>query len=439
MPKREASHERRGSSPRRARCAPALRRRPRDSSAPSSPVANDPTVSPSALVQGRRPGTILRARKVCRPLPPRCHRGRHPAKPLRRDPTSSFPAGVELRRVVVDGDDGHHRPHAPRQPADYYPLLATPCFAPAFQQEDLDRLRSRTLNQIENQLRFASDEEQPARPCSTARFSPARPTAIRRRHGGVAEGHHADDVKVFYARTTRATTSFHPVSAARFPARRQTPRSSLPPRSPAPPIRRPPTVPARACKADPPNLPLARCAHRARAQAARRSQRHARGKQTSPPSAPGSRSLRRALARLVCARDRQLLGSGAPQTKAAVFSKSSASSGPQLRRLLLHHSTTLNGGLRMTPRRTSCVAASSSSCGSVLVPTRARHLSCAPPSAKSICLIENGMTAAQFEERREFLKNTCSTTRPRRTSASATRSTMRSTASASRTSINTAA
>lgn len=43
--------------------------------------------------------------------------------------------------------------------ADFYPLLMDAVLAPAFKQEDLDRIRSRTLNFIENTLRFASDEE----------------------------------------------------------------------------------------------------------------------------------------------------------------------------------------------------------------------------------------------------------------------------------------
>jgi zinc protease len=42
---------------------------------------------------------------------------------------------------------------------DYYPLLMDAVLAPAFKQEDLDRIKSRTLNFLENTLRFASDEE----------------------------------------------------------------------------------------------------------------------------------------------------------------------------------------------------------------------------------------------------------------------------------------
>jgi zinc protease len=43
--------------------------------------------------------------------------------------------------------------------ADYYPLLMDAILAPAFKQEDLDRIKSRTLNLLENTLRFSSDEE----------------------------------------------------------------------------------------------------------------------------------------------------------------------------------------------------------------------------------------------------------------------------------------
>ena len=43
--------------------------------------------------------------------------------------------------------------------ADFYPLLLDAVLAPAFKQEDLDRLKSRTLNLLETTLRFSSDEE----------------------------------------------------------------------------------------------------------------------------------------------------------------------------------------------------------------------------------------------------------------------------------------
>ncbi len=43
--------------------------------------------------------------------------------------------------------------------ADFYPLFLDAILAPAFKQEDLDRLKSRTLNLLETTLRFSSDEE----------------------------------------------------------------------------------------------------------------------------------------------------------------------------------------------------------------------------------------------------------------------------------------
>ncbi|MEX1275948.1 MAG: pitrilysin family protein [Bacteroidota bacterium] len=42
---------------------------------------------------------------------------------------------------------------------DYYPLLIDAILAPAFKQEDLDRLKSQALNYLENTLRYSSDEE----------------------------------------------------------------------------------------------------------------------------------------------------------------------------------------------------------------------------------------------------------------------------------------
>lgn len=42
---------------------------------------------------------------------------------------------------------------------DYYPLLMDAILRPAFKQDDLDRIKSQTLNYLENTLRYASDEE----------------------------------------------------------------------------------------------------------------------------------------------------------------------------------------------------------------------------------------------------------------------------------------
>jgi zinc protease len=42
---------------------------------------------------------------------------------------------------------------------DYVPLLMQAVLEPAFKQEDLDRIKSSTLNELENTLRYSSDEE----------------------------------------------------------------------------------------------------------------------------------------------------------------------------------------------------------------------------------------------------------------------------------------
>jgi zinc protease len=66
---------------------------------------------------------------------------------------SSYSAVASREMTVITGRT--HRDNL----ADFYPILRDAVLAPAFRQEDLDRLRSRTLNTIENTLRFASDEE----------------------------------------------------------------------------------------------------------------------------------------------------------------------------------------------------------------------------------------------------------------------------------------
>jgi zinc protease len=42
---------------------------------------------------------------------------------------------------------------------EYYPLFLDAMTAPAFSQQDLDRIKSQTLNYLENTLRYSSDEE----------------------------------------------------------------------------------------------------------------------------------------------------------------------------------------------------------------------------------------------------------------------------------------
>lgn len=65
----------------------------------------------------------------------------------------SYSSNVSMEMTVVEG-----RIHKDNL-ADYYPLLTQAILTPAFKQEDLDRLKSQTLNYLENVLRFASDED----------------------------------------------------------------------------------------------------------------------------------------------------------------------------------------------------------------------------------------------------------------------------------------
>lgn len=66
---------------------------------------------------------------------------------------ASYHASCSVEMTVISG-----RSHKDNL-ADFYPLLMDAVLAPAFKQEDLDRLKSRTLNLLETTLRFSSDEE----------------------------------------------------------------------------------------------------------------------------------------------------------------------------------------------------------------------------------------------------------------------------------------
>ncbi len=66
---------------------------------------------------------------------------------------SSYGASPSTEMTIVSGRT--HRDNL----GEFYPLFVDAILNPAFEQADLDRLKSRTLNFLENQLRFASDEE----------------------------------------------------------------------------------------------------------------------------------------------------------------------------------------------------------------------------------------------------------------------------------------
>jgi zinc protease len=66
---------------------------------------------------------------------------------------SGYYASDSMEMTVIEG-----RTHKDNL-AEFYPLFLDAVLSPAFKQEDLDRLKSQTLNYLENTLRFSSDEE----------------------------------------------------------------------------------------------------------------------------------------------------------------------------------------------------------------------------------------------------------------------------------------
>jgi zinc protease len=106
---------------------------------------------------------------------------------------ASYEATVSAEMSVVYGRV--HRDNL----NDYYPLLLEAILSPAFLQEDLDRIKSNTLNYLQNTLRFSSDEELGKAVLYTDIFSGTP-------YGHIAEGTveglnriTLDDVKKFYA------------------------------------------------------------------------------------------------------------------------------------------------------------------------------------------------------------------------------------------------
>lgn len=66
---------------------------------------------------------------------------------------SNYDATASTEMTVITG-----RTHKDNL-KEFYPLFMDAILAPAFNQDDLDRIKSQVLNYLENQLRYASDEE----------------------------------------------------------------------------------------------------------------------------------------------------------------------------------------------------------------------------------------------------------------------------------------
>ena len=123
------------------------------------PVADDPTISFriwfKAGSQDDPPGRQgLAALAAAMLTEASTHRHRYEEILDRLFPLAGgYSASVDAEMTVIAG-----RIHKDNLAA-YYPLLVEAVLMPAFRQEDLDRLKSETLNYLENTLRYASDEE----------------------------------------------------------------------------------------------------------------------------------------------------------------------------------------------------------------------------------------------------------------------------------------
>jgi zinc protease len=87
----------------------------------------------------------------------------------------------------------------------FYPLFRDAILLPAFTQEDLDRIKSQTINYLENTLRYSSDEELGKAVLYNDVFAGSR-------YGHTVSGTVAtvksitlDDVRAFCMRTSRGT------------------------------------------------------------------------------------------------------------------------------------------------------------------------------------------------------------------------------------------
>ena len=133
---------------------------PRDPKAPVLlPVANDPTVAFSLWFKvgaqndpAGKEGLAALTAALLTEASTRTHRYDEILDKL-YPLASSYGAAPSMEMTVING-----RTHTDNL-ADFYPLLIDAVVAPAFKQEDLDRLKSRTLSFLENTLRFSSDEE----------------------------------------------------------------------------------------------------------------------------------------------------------------------------------------------------------------------------------------------------------------------------------------
>ena len=91
----------------------------------------------------------------------------------------------------------------------FYPLLIDAIRQPAFKQEDLDRIKSRTLNYLENTLRYSSDEELGKAVLYNTIFAGTRYGHLGAGTIQSVRGITLDDVKEFYRKHYTTQESRH--------------------------------------------------------------------------------------------------------------------------------------------------------------------------------------------------------------------------------------
>ena len=121
---------------------------------------------------------------------------------------AGYGASVSAEMTVVSGRV--HRDNLDR----FYPLLIEAVRDPAFRQADLDRIKARTLNYLENTLRFADNEELGKTVLSTSIFAGTPYGHLTEGTVQSVRGLTLDDVRNFYRAITPAGTSSSALAAA---------------------------------------------------------------------------------------------------------------------------------------------------------------------------------------------------------------------------------
>jgi zinc protease len=105
---------------------------------------------------------------------------------------AGYSASVSVEQTVIAG-----RVHRDNM-KEYYPLLMDAILHPAFRQDDLDRIKSQTLNYLENELRYSSDEELGKAVLYGAVFEGTGYGHLTEGKAGAVRSITLDDIRAFY-------------------------------------------------------------------------------------------------------------------------------------------------------------------------------------------------------------------------------------------------